>query len=164
MAAERSLRPKRVLDRDSADAQRSARAAAQVLPIGLRGVRSVSLKICVDLVLLGYMLDLVMANRAGSLIAAARVKTQLSQARLAELAGTTQPTISAYERGAKVPDLATLERILRAAGFELRMSLAELDDHDSSLERYERTLPAVTRKRFADRQHARKAGATRGGR
>lgn len=115
-----------------------------------------------DLVLLGYTLDLVRANRAGSLIAAARVKTQLSQARLAELAGTTQPTISAYERGAKVPDLATLERILRAAGFELRMSLAELDDHDSSLERYERTLPAAARKRFADRQHARKAGAARG--
>lgn len=72
-------------------------------------------------------------NRAGGLISAARLKANLTQARLAELAGTTQPTISAYERGTKVPDLATLERVLAAAGFGLRMSLAVLDDHDSSL-------------------------------
>jgi transcriptional regulator with XRE-family HTH domain len=101
-------------------------------------------------------------NRAGGLIAAARLKRHLTQTRLAELAGTTQPTISAYERGAKVPDLVTLERILGAAGFELRMSLAKLDDHDSSLERYEKTLPRSTRARFADQQRTRKAPSARG--
>jgi transcriptional regulator with XRE-family HTH domain len=97
-------------------------------------------------------------SRAGALIAAARLRRDLTQTRLAELAGTTQPTISAYERGAKVPDLATLERVLGAAGFELRMSLADLDDHDRSLERYEQTLPTATRRRFASQQRARKAG------
>ena len=102
-------------------------------------------------------------SRAGALIAAARLTAELTQARLAELAGTTQPTISAYERGAKVPDLATLERIVGAAGFELRMSLAVLDDHDRSLERYEATLPAATRRRFSRQQHSR-AAARSGGR
>lgn len=47
-------------------------------------------------------------SRAGSLIAAARLQAGLTQTELAERAGTTQPTISAYERGAKTPDLATL--------------------------------------------------------
>lgn len=94
-------------------------------------------------------------TRAGALIAAARLRANLTQASLADLAGTTQPTISAYERGAKVPDLSTLERILAAAGFELRMSLAALDDHDRSLERYERTLPVSTRQRFAKQQRER---------
>src|SRR5688572_24260983 len=100
-------------------------------------------------------------NRAAGLIATARLKADLTQAQLAELAGTSQPTISAYERGAKVPDLGTLERILAAAGFELRMSLADLDDHDRSLERYERTLPAAVRKRFAKQQRDQKARAER---
>ena len=86
----------------------------------------------------------------------------LTQAGLASVAGTTQPTISAYERGAKVPDLATLERILAAAGFELRMSLAALDDHDRSLEGYEGTLPARTRRRFAAEQHARATAQSSG--
>lgn len=102
------------------------------------------------------------SSRAGALVAAARLQADLTQARLAELAGTTQPTISAYERGAKAPDLATLERILEAAGFELRMSLVALDDHDRSLERYERTLPAATRRRFANLQRTRAAARSSG--
>ena len=101
-------------------------------------------------------------TRAGALILAARLKADLTQVRLAELAATTQPTISAYERGAKVPDLATLERILLAAGFELRMSLAPVEDHDESLERYERTLPAAARLRFTNQQHKRATGRTSG--
>lgn len=101
------------------------------------------------------------ASRAGALIEAARLKAGLTQTRLAALAATTQPTISAYERGAKAPDLATLERILAAAGFELRMTLAQLDDHDRSLARYERTLPASTRKRFETQQAERRSRAGR---
>jgi transcriptional regulator with XRE-family HTH domain len=122
--------------------------------IEARTYRSRQIYCCLD------MLRLVDTTRAGALIATARLKRRLTQARLADLAGTTQPTISAYERGTKVPDLATLERILRAAGFELRMSLAAHDDHDESLDRYERTLPTATRRRFADRQRSRKAAAS----
>ena len=115
-----------------------------------------------DLVLCGYT-AIVDINRAAGLIATARLKAELTQARLAEFAGTTQPTISAYERGVKVPDLATLERIITAAGFELRMSLAELDDHDRSLARYEPTLPAAVRAKFGEQQRLRKTAATRAG-
>lgn len=101
-------------------------------------------------------------NRAGALIAAARLQADLTQAQLAEMGGTTQPTISAYERGTKTPDLATLERIVAAAGFELRMSLATLDDHDKSLERYERTLSPATRRQFVDQQRKRTAARSSG--
>jgi transcriptional regulator with XRE-family HTH domain len=43
----------------------------------------------------------------------------LSQAALAAAAGTSRPTLSAYEHGRKSPTLQTAARILAAAGFEL---------------------------------------------
>jgi transcriptional regulator with XRE-family HTH domain len=42
----------------------------------------------------------------------------LTQAELARAAGTSQPTIAAYESGRKSPTLTTLSRIARAAGLE----------------------------------------------
>jgi len=45
----------------------------------------------------------------------ARVK----QAELARAAGTSQPTIAAYESGRKSPTLATVQRLARAVGLEL---------------------------------------------
>lgn len=47
-----------------------------------------------------------------------------SQDELAELAGTSRTTISAYERGRKSPTLTTVARILESIGFELA-----LDEH-----------------------------------
>ncbi|MHB8438383.1 MAG: hypothetical protein ACYDD4_04385 [Acidimicrobiales bacterium] len=41
--------------------------------------------------------------------------------------------ISAYERDCRQPTLPTLTKLLRAAGFELRMQLEPLDDHDAVL-------------------------------
>jgi len=41
--------------------------------------------------------------------------------------------ISAYERDRRQPTLATLVRLLRAVGFELRMHLAPVDPHDDVL-------------------------------
>lgn len=46
----------------------------------------------------------------------ARRAAGLTQAELAARSATSQPTLCAYERGAKVPSAATLERILAAAG------------------------------------------------
>lgn len=43
----------------------------------------------------------------------------LTQETAARRAGTSQPTLSAYERGTKSPTLPVLERILRALGYEL---------------------------------------------
>lgn len=43
----------------------------------------------------------------------------LSQGELATRAGTSRPTLSAYEHGRKSPTLATVDRLLDSAGFEL---------------------------------------------
>jgi transcriptional regulator with XRE-family HTH domain len=53
------------------------------------------------------------------LIRDARRRAGLTQAELAELSGTSQATISAYEHGAKTPAPDTLGRVLAAAGMRL---------------------------------------------
>lgn len=55
----------------------------------------------------------------GWLIEQARTASNLTQRELAALAGTSRPTLSAYEHGRTSPSLDTAERILRCAGFEL---------------------------------------------
>ena len=47
-----------------------------------------------------------------------RRKAGLTQAELARAAGTSQPTIAAYETARKSPTLQTLSRIARAVGLE----------------------------------------------
>ncbi len=49
----------------------------------------------------------------------ARIEAGLSQDELAERAGTSRTTISAYEHGRKSPTLATATRLLSSAGYEL---------------------------------------------
>jgi transcriptional regulator with XRE-family HTH domain len=49
-----------------------------------------------------------------------RRRSGVTQSRLAELAGTSQPTIAAYESGSKTPNLRTLRRLARAVGLEAR--------------------------------------------
>lgn len=61
---------------------------------------------------------------SGHLLEQAREAAGLSQAALAAAAGTSRPTLSAYEHGRKSPTLETAQRILAAAGFELTLSLA----------------------------------------
>ena len=53
------------------------------------------------------------------LLAWVRHAAGLSQAELARRAGTSRPTLSAYEHGRKSPSLDTLGRLFAAAGFEL---------------------------------------------
>ena len=62
---------------------------------------------------------MVMRTTGGGLIARVRRAAGLSQAELARRAGTSRPTLSAYEHGRKSPSLDTLERLVAAAGFEL---------------------------------------------
>jgi transcriptional regulator with XRE-family HTH domain len=47
-----------------------------------------------------------------------RDQSGLTQAELAELAATSQPTIAAYEAGRKSPTLRTVHRLAEAAGLE----------------------------------------------
>ena len=53
-------------------------------------------------------------------LAAVRRAAGMSQAQWAQAAGTSRPTLSAYEHGRKSPTLQTVERLLAAAGFELQ--------------------------------------------
>lgn len=60
---------------------------------------------------------------ASILIRQARHRAGLTQAELARAAGTSQPTLAAYESGAKSPTVRTLERIVRASGSSLEVHL-----------------------------------------
>lgn len=53
-----------------------------------------------------------------SLLEIARVSRGLTQDAVARRSGTSQPTLSAYERGTKLPTLAVVERILRTLGYK----------------------------------------------
>lgn len=70
----------------------------------------------------------------GSLLEQARTGAGLSQAALAERAGTSRPTLSAYERERKSPTLETAARIVGKAGFELTIS-PKIEFHEVAVER-----------------------------
>ena len=56
---------------------------------------------------------------AAELLEQARVSSGLTQEELARRAGTSRPTLSAYEHGRKSPTVATFARLLSRAGWEL---------------------------------------------
>ena len=56
---------------------------------------------------------------SGTAIRDARIAAGLTQAELAERSGTSQGTLSAYERGHKTPTAQTLARVLAASGARL---------------------------------------------
>jgi transcriptional regulator with XRE-family HTH domain len=60
---------------------------------------------------------------AASLLQRARAKSGLSLRHLAERAGTSHSTISAYEAGHVDPSMHTVQRIIGAAGFGLTIDL-----------------------------------------
>lgn len=59
------------------------------------------------------------SSATGRLIQEARLEAGLSGAELARRAGTSRPTLAAYEHGTKSPSLETAARVLAAAGFRL---------------------------------------------
>lgn len=70
------------------------------------------------------MYDVGVANwrpQPKTVIEEARLASGLGQAELAALSGTSQPTLSAYERGKKTPGLAVAERIVNAAGWNIAL-------------------------------------------
>ncbi|MEX1045955.1 MAG: helix-turn-helix transcriptional regulator [Actinomycetota bacterium] len=60
-------------------------------------------------------------DEIASLIKKMRTQAGLTQDALAEPAGTSQPTVAAYEGGRAHPTLGTLERLADAAGFDLQI-------------------------------------------
>lgn len=65
----------------------------------------------------------------------ARSRAGLTLRELAGRADTSHSTLAAYESGSKTPNVCTLDRVLRAAGFE----------SDVSLQRRHRADQAITR-------------------
>ena len=73
-----------------------------------------------------YRIRYHMCMDTATLIRRARASSGLSLRHLAERAGTSHSTISAYEAGRIDPSLLTFERIIRAAGFRLAIDLVPL--------------------------------------
>lgn len=96
---------------------------------------------------------------AAGLIRTARDRANLTQSQLAELARVAQQTVSAYETGRKEPTLSTLQRLLAAAGFELRVRLEPIDYHDQALQAFLDSLPAKARVELEQARQVRAAEA-----
>lgn len=88
---------------------------------------------------------------SSALLQLARLKAGISQRELAERAGVPVTMISAHERDQRQPTLAMLLRLLRAAGFDLRLHLAAYDPHDEMLAGLEASRSEAERDR-RDRQ------------
>ncbi len=65
---------------------------------------------------------------AGQTIRRARKAAGLTQSALAELAGTRQGAVSAYENGRRDPTVGTLRRLLNATGHELELGMIPFRD------------------------------------
>ena len=92
---------------------------------------------------------------AAGLIRLARDKAGLTQGQLAERAEMSQQAVSAYETGRKEPTIPSLQRLVAAAGFEIRIHLAPSDDHDRSVERLVESLAPEVRSQLESDQRRR---------
>jgi MFS family permease/transcriptional regulator with XRE-family HTH domain len=81
----------------------------------------------------------------GELIRRARQAAGLTQRELAGRAGVTRTALSHYERGRRMPTVATLRVVLAAAGLQVRAELEQLDAD------VERAIAAVAAQPVADR-------------
>ncbi|MEX0664645.1 MAG: helix-turn-helix transcriptional regulator [Acidimicrobiia bacterium] len=92
----------------------------------------------------------VTGDTGGELVYQARTQAGLSQRGLAELAGTSGPTIAAYESGTREPRLSTLARLVGATGTEL---VVELHDGMTRSDRRSLALHAAIAERLATDPH-----------
>lgn len=84
---------------------------------------------------------------AAPLIRLARHRSGLTQRELAARAGTSPAAIAQYENGKRDPAVGTLQRVLRAAGWDLRCRLEPPDLYSESLEK-------VLRERYTPEERA----------
>ncbi len=87
---------------------------------------------------------------AAGLIRRSRALAGMSQSEVAAGAGTSQPAISKYESGVHSPTLETLERILNACGFTLRVRLGMRDVTDDDAHQIEENLRRSPDSRIAE--------------
>ena len=86
------------------------------------------------------------------LIREARERAGLTRAELARRAGVAASTVGRIEAGARAPSTDLAERLVRAAGFEVRVALGEPDPATDAL--FERTLRRTPAERLADATRA----------
>lgn len=96
-----------------------------------------------------------MSTPAAGLLRLARSKAGITQAELGHRAGVPASMISAYERDRRQPTLATLLRLLKAAGYELGMHLVPYDDHDDVLAEERERWPEEQREAWEAGQRAK---------
>ncbi|MDQ6746689.1 MAG: helix-turn-helix domain-containing protein [Candidatus Dormibacteraeota bacterium] len=65
-----------------------------------------------------------MTGAYADLLRDARRRAGISQRELARRAGTSQAVISAYENALREPGVTQLQKVISAAGFDLRLTLA----------------------------------------
>lgn len=82
---------------------------------------------------------------AWAILREARARSGLSQRALAERAGVAQSEIARIEAGRQEPAYRKLERLVRAAGLDLKVELVPHDDHDERLIEAMLALPVEER-------------------
>ncbi len=70
---------------------------------------------------------------AWAIVRDARQRANLTQRELGRRARTAQSEISRIERGRQDPTFSTVQRLARAAGFDLKIELVPHDQHDERL-------------------------------
>lgn len=96
---------------------------------------------------------------AWAILREARVRAGLTQRELARRARKAQSEIARLEAGRQEPTFATLERLVRAAGFDLKVQLAPHDEHDERLIRRMLSLSPDERLRTLEEHSALFASA-----
>lgn len=86
-----------------------------------------------------------------SLIRQARTRASLSQRELAARAGTVQSVVARIERGQTNPTVDTLERLLRATGFDLDVELVPRPAPDPLIEAFKRDIDRTLLRRNLDK-------------
>lgn len=82
-----------------------------------------------------------------SLVREARKRAGFTQAELGRRAGVPQSTVARVESGARTPSTDLVERLVRAAGFEIHCRLGEPDPGTRSL--FEATLRQTPAQRLS---------------
>ncbi len=83
-----------------------------------------------------------------NLVREARRRAGFTQAELAQRAGVPKSTVGRIESGARMPSTEMVERLVRAAGLDVSVSLSEPDPGTDSM--FERTLRRSPAERLTD--------------
>jgi predicted nucleotidyltransferase/DNA-binding XRE family transcriptional regulator len=97
-----------------------------------------------------------------TLLRRTRAGAGLSQAQLAERAGTSQPALARYEAGTVLPTLPTLERLLAACGRRLQFEAVRAGSPSPPTTSFRGRLGPQARRLRRDRRRLLEAARTRG--